>query len=598
MDSFIRIASLSHKLHLGNPRQTVEEMISLMNEAGKYDPDVYLFPADSFTGSQLGTLAFQASVANACENCVKELLKYSKKLRAYLIIGSMLFRDGKPQSVTYVLREGEIKEVLFPESWDYVFAVGNVRFHVLPTSASQLVSSGFIDQTAQLGTDITLIPSSSPAAAGNAKKDLEIFRRFSEETESGVVLASGCVGDTSFPYVKRAAVAVLECGRVLSSKHSLEHGVFTVVDLDADIIRSQKVKDNLPVYAENCYDLLVSQSRDSLLRIVEKDPYLPKEPEAQKDYLLDLFQLQAASLAARLEHIHCDKVVVGVSGGLDSTLALLVCHRAFTMRNLPKNQIIAVTMQGFGTSGNTYQNALTLMEQLGCTILEVPIRDAVLQHFKDIGHDPMVMDVTYENAQARERTQILLDIANQHNAIVVGTGDLSEEALGFATFAGDHMANFNVNTCVTKSMIRKLVSLLSETAYFKGCREVLGAILDTPISPELLPPDESGQISQKTETILGPYELHDFFLYYFMKYHFAPSKIYLYAKKAFADSFDGAYIKEKLAIFFKRFCSSQFKRSCTPDSAVISEINLSNSVFSMPSDFSAELFLQEIESLQ
>ena len=291
----------------------------------------------------------------------------------------------------------------------------------------------------------------------------------------------------------------------MSSKHSLEHGVFTVVDLDADIIRSQKVKDNLPVYAENCYDLLVSQSRDSLLRIVEKDPYLPKEPEAQKDYLLDLFQLQAASFSCKIGAYSLRiRIVVGVSGGLDSTLALLVCHRAFTMRNLPKNQIIAVTMQGFGTSGNTYQNALTLMEQLGCTILEVPIRDAVLQHFKDIGHDPMVMDVTYENAQARERTQILLDIANQHNAIVVGTGDLSEEALGFATFAGDHMANFNVNTCVTKSMIRKLVSLLSETAYFKGCREVLGAILDTPISsPELLPPDESGTDFSKNRDDFG-----------------------------------------------------------------------------------------------
>ncbi len=595
MDSFIRVASLSHKLHLGNPRETLTEMISLMNEANKYNPDVYLFPADAFVGSQLGAMAFQNSVINACQECVEELLKYSKKLSAFIVIGSILLQDGKPQSVTYVLREGAIKAILSPTNYSAVFSVGNIKFHILAAEVSELAC--YVEQTAALGTDVTLIPSSAPAKAGRHQKETEILRRFSEETESAVVLASGCVGDTSFPYIKRAAVSVSECGRTLSAKSSLEHGIFTVVDLDADIIRSQKAKAGLSVYSGDLCDSLSERTHDSLLRIVDKDPYLPKELEAQKDYLLDLFQLQAASLASRLEHIHCQKVVVGISGGLDSTLALLVCHRAFTMQHLPKNQIIAVTMQGFGTSGSTYQNALTLMKNLGCTVLEVPIRDAVLQHFQDIGHDPMVLDVTYENAQARERTQILLDIANQNNAIVVGTGDLSEEALGFATFAGDHMANFNVNTCVTKSMIRKLVSLLSNTAYFKDCREVLQRILDTPISPELLPPDESGQISQKTEMILGPYELHDFFLYYLVNYHFSPSKIYLYAKKAFADSFDGAYIKEKLAIFFKRFCSSQFKRSCTPDSAVITEINLSNSEFSMPSDLSAELFLKEIESL-
>ena len=308
----------------------------------------------------------------------------------------------------------------------------------------------------------------------------------------------------------------------------------------------------------------------------------------------EILNIQVAGLAKRLYHINAEKAVIGISGGLDSTLALLVTVKAFDKLGISRKGIIGITMPGFGTTDRTYNNAMTLMKTLDITIREISIAKAVTQHFEDIGHDAKVHDITYENSQARERTQILMDVANQVNGIVVGTGDLSELALGWATYNGDHMSMYGVNAGVPKTLIRYLVSYVAG----EMATETLLDIVDTPISPELIPADKNGMIKQKTEDLVGPYELHDFFIYYFMRFGFSPKKIYLLAQKAFAKTYDDATIKKWLTIFCRRFFTQQFKRSCLPDGPKVGTVSLSpRGDWRMPSDASYNLWLKECENL-
>ena len=308
----------------------------------------------------------------------------------------------------------------------------------------------------------------------------------------------------------------------------------------------------------------------------------------------EILNIQVAGLAKRLYHINAQKAVIGISGGLDSTLALLVTVKAFDKLDLDRKGIIGITMPGFGTTDRTHNNAVKLMEILGVTIREINIAKAVTQHFEDIGQNPKVHDITYENSQARERTQILMDVANKENAIVIGTGDLSELALGWATYNGDHMSMYGVNAGVPKTLIRYLVTYVSG----EMATETLLDIVDTPISPELIPADELGNIKQKTEDLVGPYELHDFFIYYFLRYGFSPKKIYMLAQKAFAGTYDDITIKKWLTTFCRRFFNQQFKRSCLPDGPKVGSVSLSpRGDWRMPSDASSALWLKECESL-
>ena len=326
----------------------------------------------------------------------------------------------------------------------------------------------------------------------------------------------------------------------------------------------------------------------------------------------EIFNIQVMGLAKRIVHTHAKTVVVGISGGLDSTLALLVCVKTFDKLGMNRKGIIGVTMPGFGTTDRTYNNAITLMESLGITIREISIAKAVTQHFEDIGHDMEVHDVTYENSQARERTQILMDLANQCGGMVIGTGDLSELALGWATYNGDHMSMYGVNASIPKTLIRHLVNYVAESGVDEQSRFTLQDIIDTPISPELIPADENGNIKQKTEDLVGPYELHDFFLYYFLRFGFRPSKIFLLAKKAFLettgervkisdndpDFYDEETIKKWLKTFVRRFFNQQFKRSCLPDGPKVGSVSLSpRGDWRMPSDATSTIWLQEAESL-
>jgi NAD+ synthase (glutamine-hydrolysing) len=326
-------------------------------------------------------------------------------------------------------------------------------------------------------------------------------------------------------------------------------------------------------------------------------PFVPQGEKLQEN-CAEIFNIQVTALATRLTAAHAKTAVIGISGGLDSTLALLVTAKAFDKLGLPRKQILAVTMPGFGTTDRTYQNALLLMKKLGVASREVDIKPACLQHFKDIKHDVKTHDTTYENVQARERTQILMDLANKSGGLVVGTGDLSELALGWATYNGDHMSMYGVNAGVPKTLVRSLVLWAAAHATDEKARAVLHDIADTPISPELLPADKNGKIAQKTEDLVGPYELHDFFLYHFVRRGENPSKIFFLARYAFGKKYEPSVIKKWLAVFFRRFFAQQFKRSCLPDGPKVGSVGLSpRSDWRMPSDASAQAWLAEVERL-
>ena len=335
----------------------------------------------------------------------------------------------------------------------------------------------------------------------------------------------------------------------------------------------------------------------SLTRVIDPHPFVPSGKRLD-ERCQEIFDIQTEGLAKRIQHTGAQTVVLGISGGLDSTLALLVCISAFDKLGLNRRGIVGITMPGFGTTDRTYTNAVNLMKLLGITIREISIKEACLQHFADLGHDIEEHDVTYENSQARERTQILMDAANQMNGFVVGTGDLSELALGWATYNGDHMSMYGVNASVPKTLVRHLVNWVAERTKDESTHQTLLDIVDTPISPELIPGDEQGNITKKTEDLVGPYELHDFFLYYLLRWGFRPAKIYLLARQAFGQAYDDATIRKWLRIFCRRFFAQQFKRSCLPDGPKVGSCSLSpRGDWRMPSDASSNLWLRECDEL-
>lgn len=344
------------------------------------------------------------------------------------------------------------------------------------------------------------------------------------------------------------------------------------------------------------YDESNTARQARLTRLVDPHPFVPSDKSARDIRCKEIFAIQTSGLAKRLTHTSVKNVVLGISGGLDSTLALIVAAKTFDMLGIPRENITAITMPGFGTTDMTYENAVRLIKSFGASFREINIKQACLQHFSDIGHDPSIHDVTYENVQARERTQILMDIANKQGGLVIGTGDLSELALGWSTYNGDHMSMYSVNCSIPKTLVKYLVQWAADNVTEKASAKVLLRILDTPITPELLPPDENGGIQQKTEDIIGPYELHDFFLYHMLRYGAPPRKIAFLAEKAFEGVYYADTIKSWLKVFYKRFFSQQFKRSCLPDGPKVGTINLSpRGDWRMPSDATAELWLKEFE---
>lgn len=590
MNSIIRVATVSNRIFIANPKKSANGIIELICGLKDISPDIILLPMHCLTGGECNDLLKNKSIIEKCEDAITDILDATKKLQSYIVIGSTLNKNAKPVPVTYLIYKGEVIGIFSENDSDYVFSIGDIKINICSIDINQLILSS--KKLADIGTDITLIPSYTSCTALGYDENISSIKATSNAAACVIAVANGGIGDTSFPRISKGYAGIFECGEQCVLESSFENECISVYDVDADIVRANKASKNIPLYSDDLIYSIQQYPKGFLMRDLSETPYLPSNTTKRNAYLDDLFKLQYISLARRMQNINIQKLVIGVSGGLDSTLALLVCANAMDSLNLPRENIYTITMQGLGTSDKTHGNACTLMKSLGCNMSEIPIKNAVLQHLNDIGHDGINHDVTYENAQARERTQILFDIANMQNGIVVGTGDLSESALGFCTFGGDHLASFNVNVCLTKTVIRTLVTRLSET-YFSEQSHVLSAIVGTPISPELLPVDDDGEISQKTETILGEYELHDFFLYYFVKYNFTPKKIFTYTCCAFPEKYEKEYIAEKLRIFLKRIITSQFKRSCTVDSAIITDISLNE--FKIPSDVTdSELFSSQI----
>ena len=466
------------------------------------------------------------------------------------------------------------------------------------------------NRLALAGADMTFNLSASDELIGKHKYLKSLLSQQSARTISGYIY-SGCgFGESSQDVVYAGNAFIYENGQLLAEGERFSFKPQVIISqIDIEKLRSERRNNSTYVNAQREHDArivnahtTVAQRDFELIRDVDPHPFIPGQ-EDMGTSCNEIFSIQVAGLAKRLVHTNCKTVVLGISGGLDSTLALLVCVKTFDKLGWSRKGIVGVTMPGFGTTDRTHNNAVTLMESLGVTIREVSISAAVEQHFKDIGHDMSVHDVTYENSQARERTQILMDLGNQLGGLVIGTGDLSELALGWATYNGDHMSMYGVNAGIPKTLIRHLVQYVAESVDDTS-RETLLDIIDTPVSPELIPADEDGNIRQKTEELVGPYELHDFFLYYVLRFGFRPLKIFMLASKAFNGNnngttfYDDATIKKWLTIFLRRFFSQQFKRSCLPDGPKVGSVSLSpRGDWRMPSDTSSTLWLKECEQI-
>ncbi len=458
---------------------------------------------------------------------------------------------------------------------------------------------------AQQGADIIVNLSATNELIGKHAYLLSLIRQQSARCLAGYVYASAGFGESTTDLVFAGNAIIAEGGSVLaqSERFSFEPQLI-VSEIDVECLRTERRVKN--TFFQDVADLkplrripfTLCEVPLQLTRPIESRPFVPSDAATLNERCEEVLNIQVAALAKRVVHTRANTLVIGISGGLDSTLALLVAVRTFDKLGLPRKKIVGVTMPGFGTTGRTYNNALRLMRALEITIREISIREACELHFHDIGHDATVQDVTYENSQARERTQILMDIANQMGGMVVGTGDLSELALGWATYNGDHMSMYGVSAGIPKTLVKYLVRWEAENHLAGEARTTLLDIVDTPISPELIPADEKGEIKQKTEDLVGPYDLHDFFLYYLLRYGFSPKKIYYLARYAFAGEFTDEIIKKWLQVFCRRFFNQQFKRSCLPDGPKVGSVGISpRGDWRMPSDASSALWLKECGSL-
>lgn len=603
MLNLIRIAAVTGRVDPGSPAGCRKYLTEEIKKAGAHSPDVILLPSDILLPPSAQSLRRQGFMLDLCRQELSRLAEDLRELPSLLFVGLPVSLHGVTVSAMAALRQGELLGFVLPPSVpegplpegflpaSAVFEAGGARLRVLPgCDAGKALQYGSLAR----GCDCLLLPCYEPARVGSADRAEQALSVLSRELGCAAVLCCGAGSDSSHPVCYRGFAVIAEDGETVSVQAEFGQSASLCYDIDLDIVR--RSRDTLPASPAPAAYRFPAVPHDYALRSFSSTPYLPMEPEAERRTLREWFELQSHSLAARLSNTGIDRAVVGISGGLDSTLALLVCHRAAQLMRLSPNHILAVTMPGFGTSDRTHQNALDLPRKLGMSTMDISIVPAVGQHLADIGHPLDRHDVTYENAQARERTQILLDLGNQIGGIAVGTGDLTEEALGWCTFGGDALAGYNVNVTVPKTAIRRIVAMLAEESTDAELAAILRDILDTPISPELLPPDESGSITQKTEEILGDYEVHDFYLYYFVKYGFSPKKLLFYAENAFDDRYTEEQLRTWLATFLRRFVGGQFKRSVAPEAAAITDFGLSSMDFSMPSDMSARTLLRELEN--
>ncbi len=631
---FVKVAAVTPKIKVADTTFNGQEIRTHMEETVKNGAKVVVFPELCITGYTCGDLFLQEKLLQGAKDELVKIATTSRTLDAIFFVGLPYEINGKLYNVAAAVTRGEVLALIPKSCLPNYNEYSEMRYftsgasleteEVLPDGQTVPVGCDFIfccssfprlkiaaeicedlwtpqppsNRHALSGANLIVNLSASDEVTGKDEYRKQLISNQSAKLFCGYVYACAGEGESTQDVVFAGHNLIAENGHILAeSKRFTNETIYSEIDverLDADRRRN----NNFEICdTHTCISFELEEDNTVLTRTIEAMPFVPQNKEARKRRAEDVFMIQAMGLKKRMEHTHAETAVIGISGGLDSTLALLVTVRAFDMLGKSRSDIVAVTMPGFGTTDRTYDNAVNLIKSLGATFMEVDIKKAVMQHFADIGHNLNNHDVTYENSQARERTQILMDISNEKNGMVIGTGDMSELALGWATYNGDHMSMYGVNAGVPKTLVRHLVDYYADTCGDKVLTAILKDVLDTPVSPELLPP-EQGEISQKTEDLVGPYELHDFFLYYVLRFGFTPEKIYRLAKVAFEENYEGKFILKWLKTFYRRFFSQQFKRSCLPDGPKVGTIGVSpRGDLRMPSDACARIWMDEMERL-
>lgn len=633
---FVKVAAVTPKIKVADPVYNAERICEKIDEAVQQGAKIIVFPELCITGYTCNDLFLQELLLKQAREQLLTIASHTEGKQALIFVGLPISREQKLYNVAAVLWEGEILAFI-PKS----FIPGYGEFYEqrhFTAGNEQAVSLYFDGEEVPFGTNILFeaegmdglivgceicediwVPKSPGQAHAMAGATLLVNLSASNETVgkdtyremlvksasgkliSGYVYAGAGEGESTQDLVFGSHNLIAENGTILAQAKRFKN---QTIYADMDIHRICSERRRMSTYQnDDKSDYLVipfglQEEETKLTRTFDCMPFVPSDKTVRTERCEEILSIQSYGLKKRYEHTGCQKAVVGISGGLDSTLALLVTVRAFDMLQIPRENIFAVTMPCFGTTDRTYENACNLSKSLGATLEEINIREAVTIHFRDIGQDSSNHNVTYENGQARERTQILMDIANRENALVIGTGDMSELALGWATYNGDHMSMYGVNVGVPKTLVRHLVQYCADTCTQEKLSKILLDVLDTPVSPELLPPVD-GVISQKTEDLVGPYELHDFFLYYMLRCGFEPTKIYRIAVQSFGGQYDKETILKWLKIFYRRFFSQQFKRSCLPDGPKVGSVAVSpRGDLRMPSDACAQIWLKELENIE
>ena len=633
-DGFVKIAAASPDLRPADPAFNADGIIKLARRAYDDGATIILFPELSIPGYTSADLFFQKTLQRASDSALDSILAATSSMDALVVVGYPYIKDSKLYNTAVAMHKGRVMAIIpkknipmygefyegrwfapAPERNENVIFRGEMVpfgcFTILRFAhpSTLLVGCEICEDLwvpdspsiglAGAGATVILNPSASDEIIGKEEYRRSLVAMQSAKLASGYVYADASFGESTTDMVFTGSNMIAENGTVLASS-SFSSGTYIISEIDTDRLSYERTRMNTFPLSASEYEFVDIDNGERecvLTRNIPMHPFVPADGKERDERCRKILTLQAIGLMRRFEASHSAKAVIGLSGGLDSTLALLVASRSFSMMGRSQEDIIAVTMPCFGTTKRTRNNAELLARALGTSFMEIDIKESVLSHFRDIGHSEDDHSVTYENAQARERTQVLMDIANKNGGMVIGTGDLSELALGWATYNGDHMSMYGVNASIPKTLVRYLVRYAADTAS-DGSSAVLYDILDTPVSPELLPAKD-GVISQRTEDIVGPYELHDFFLYYLVRFGFAPGKIFRLASVAFKDVYGRDVIKKWLVIFIRRFFAQQFKRSCLPDGPKVGTVTLSpRSDWRMPSDASASAWIEEAEALQ
>lgn len=635
---FIKVAAMTPTIKVADTAYNADRIIELIDAAYEKQAKIVIFPELCVTGYTCSDLFLQTPMLKGAIEATKRIAKHTMDKDMLVMIGIPYTVYGKLYNVAAVINDGEILGLVpktnipnysefyearhFTKGGSLVIEVDfdgkmvpfgtNILFNCINVEglivAAEICEDLWVPMPPSIshtlaGATVIANLSASDEITGKDSYRLELVKGQSARLVCGYIYAAAGEGESTTDLVFGGHNIIVENGGVLSeSKRFTNEAIYSEIDLDKLINERRKMSTYAgPQYKqiEDYYivDFKLNNNETVLTRTINSAPFVPSNISERTKRCEEILSIQAMGLKKRLLHTNAKSAVIGISGGLDSTLALLVTKRAFDLLGMDSKNIVAVTMPGFGTTDRTYTNAVSMIEKVGATFKEISIADAVIKHFEDIGHDMSVHDVTYENSQARQRTLLLMDLANEHNGLVIGTGDMSELALGWATYNGDHMSMYGVNVSVPKTLVRHLVKYYADTCSDEGLKTILYDVLDTPVSPELLPP-ENGIIAQKTEDLVGPYELHDFFLYNILRFGYMPSKVYFLAQNAFKGTYDDETILKWLKTFYRRFFAQQFKRSCLPDGPKVGSVAVSpRGDLRMPSDACANLWLKDLEAL-